>query len=86
MESQVTPRATEHPRQRGACAVGRGRRAGGDTPTEDAATRFTSTLPSFVEPGLEAFLIDHGVEISATPIQQGGGFLSTQITRGPGLC
>jgi cell division protease FtsH len=31
---------------------------------------FTTTIPSFVDPGLEAFLIDHGVEISARPIQE----------------
>jgi cell division protease FtsH len=30
---------------------------------------FTTTIPSFVDPGLEAFLIEHGVEISAKPIQ-----------------
>jgi cell division protease FtsH len=36
------------------------------------ATTFTTTLPSFVDPGLEAFLIEHGVEISAKPIQTGG--------------
>jgi cell division protease FtsH len=34
-------------------------------------TTFTTTLPSFVDPGLEAFLIGHGVEISAKPIQEG---------------
>jgi cell division protease FtsH len=33
---------------------------------------FTTTLPSFVDPGLEAFLIENGVEISAKPIQEGG--------------
>ena len=33
---------------------------------------FTTTLRSFVDPGLEKFLIDHKVEISANPIQQGG--------------
>src|SRR5262249_55508380 len=36
------------------------------------ASHFMTTLPSFVDPGLEAFLIDHGVEISAKPIQEGG--------------
>jgi cell division protease FtsH len=36
------------------------------------ATTFTTTLPSFVDPGLEAFLIEHKVEISAKPIQAGG--------------
>jgi len=33
-------------------------------------SNFTTTLPSFVDPGLEAFLIDNGVEISAKPIQE----------------
>ena len=31
---------------------------------------FTTTLPSFVDPGLEAFLISHNVEISAKPIHE----------------
>jgi len=38
---------------------------------------FTTTLPSFVDPGLEKFLIDHKVEISAKPIQQGSSPWST---------
>ena len=38
---------------------------------------FTTTLPSFVDPGLEAFLIDHHVEISAQPIEEGGSLWST---------
>jgi cell division protease FtsH len=33
-------------------------------------SNFTTTLPSFVGPGLEAFLIENGVEISAEPIQE----------------
>jgi cell division protease FtsH len=36
-----------------------------------AVSTFTTTLPSFVDPGLEAFLIQNGVEISAKPIQEG---------------
>jgi cell division protease FtsH len=36
------------------------------------ASTFTTTLPSFVDPGLEAFLIENHVEISAKPIQEGG--------------
>src|SRR5687768_3314943 len=40
---------------------------------------FTTTLPAFVDPGLEALLINHGVEISAEPIQQGRGPLSTLL-------
>jgi cell division protease FtsH len=38
---------------------------------------FTTTLPAFVDPGLEALLIQHGVEISAEPIQQGRSPLAT---------
>ena len=40
---------------------------------------FTTTLPSFVGPGLEGFLINNGVEISAKPIEEGGGLLSTLL-------
>ena len=42
-----------------------------------AVRTFTTTLPSFVDPGLEAFLIDHKVEISAKPIQEGGSLWAT---------
>ncbi|HEX6962052.1 MAG TPA: ATP-dependent zinc metalloprotease FtsH [Lacipirellula sp.] len=38
---------------------------------------FTTILPSFVGPNLESYLIEHGVEIRAEPIQQGGGLLWT---------
>jgi cell division protease FtsH len=40
---------------------------------------FTTTLPSFVGPGLEGFLINNGVEISAKPIEEGGGLVSTLL-------
>jgi cell division protease FtsH len=43
------------------------------------ASHFQTTLPSFVDPGLERFLVDNGVEISARPIQQGGGFLQVLL-------
>ncbi len=33
-------------------------------------TAFTTTLPSFVGPGLEEYLIGHGVEISAKPVNE----------------
>ncbi len=39
---------------------------------------FTTELPAFVDPGLEKFLIDHGVEISAVPIRE-GSLMSTLI-------
>src|SRR5262245_23552163 len=43
------------------------------------ASNFTTTLPSFVDPGLEAFLIENRVEISAKPIEEGGGFWTTLL-------
>jgi len=47
---------------------------------------FTTTLPSFIDPGLEAFLIDHGVEISATPIyEERSPLLTLLYSFGPGL-
>ena len=41
------------------------------------ASTFATTLPTFVDPGLERFLIDNGVEISAKPIEEGGSPLAT---------
>src|SRR5215204_4831661 len=47
---------------------------------------FTTVLPSFVDPDLEDFLIDNGVEISAEPIQEGGGLWQTLLFAfGPAL-
>jgi cell division protease FtsH len=47
--------------------------------TPKPVSSFTTTLPTFVDPGLEAFLIEHGVEISAKPIEEGGGLLTTLL-------
>jgi cell division protease FtsH len=44
-----------------------------------AVSNFTTTLPSFVDPGLEKFLIENGVEISAKPIQEDGSPLATLL-------
>lgn len=47
---------------------------------------FTTTLPSFVDPSLEQFLITNGVEISAKPIEEGGNPWATIFfSFGPGL-
>ena len=43
------------------------------------AETFMTTLPAFVDPGLESFLIRHNVEISAVPIKPGGGPLATLL-------
>ena len=54
----------------------------GPVPPRDqprTATTFTTTLPTFVDPGLEAFLIQHKVEISAKPIEEGRGLLTTLL-------
>jgi cell division protease FtsH len=40
---------------------------------------FTTILPTFVDPGLEAFLIEHKVEISARPIDEGRGLWTTLL-------
>jgi cell division protease FtsH len=50
------------------------------------ATNFTTTLPAFVDSGLEAFLIDHKVEISAKPTQETGSSWTTILLGfGPAL-
>ena len=56
----------------------------GSRPPEPAET-FTTTLPAFVDPGLEQFLIDHKVEISAQPIRSGGGWGALLLGFGPAL-
>src|SRR5215218_1310433 len=59
----------------------------GSTPSRTSKT-FTTVLPSFVipDPGLEKFLIDNGVEISAKPIQEGGSLWQTLLFAfGPAL-
>ncbi|MDI3466917.1 MAG: Cell division-associated, ATP-dependent zinc metalloprotease FtsH [Nitrospira sp.] len=49
-------------------------------------THFTTILPTFVDQGLEAFLIKNGVEISAKPIQeQANPLLTLLFSFGPGL-
>jgi cell division protease FtsH len=50
------------------------------------ASSFKTTLPSFVDPGLEAFLIDHQVEIRAKPIHEEPSVVEQLLySFGPGL-
>src|ERR1700693_858574 len=50
------------------------------------ARSFASTLPAFVDPGLEKFLIDNHVEISARPIEEERSPLLTLLVGfGPAL-
>jgi cell division protease FtsH len=48
-------------------------------------TSFKTTLPSFVSPGLDSFLIDHKVEISAKPIQEDSTFRTLLFSFAPAL-
>jgi cell division protease FtsH len=48
-------------------------------------TTFTTELPAFFDRDLESFLIRHGVEISAVPIQQGSGWATLLYGFGPAL-
>jgi len=49
------------------------------------ANTFTTTLPAFVGPDLESFLIGHKVEISAIPIQGNSSFATFLFGFGPAL-
>jgi cell division protease FtsH len=50
------------------------------------STQFTTTVPAFVDPGLEALLVDNGVEIRAVPIRTGASPLATLLLGfGPAL-
>jgi cell division protease FtsH len=68
-KSEAASNETKQPRERSVIP----------RPAPKTATNFTTTLPAFVDPGLESFLIDNGVEISAKPIDEGGGPLSTLL-------
>ena len=53
-----------------------------DAPARSApktSRNFATTLPTFVGPGLESFLIDHRVEISAKPMEEGSSPLTTLL-------
>jgi cell division protease FtsH len=50
-----------------------------EPPPPKPVTAFTTTIPSFSDPGLEGFLISHGVEILAKPIQEGGSPWATLL-------
>ncbi len=55
-------------------------------PAPRTGTKFATTVPAFVDPGLEKFLIEHHVEISAEPIQEEASPWQTFLySFGPGL-
>src|SRR5690349_16125231 len=51
-------------------AQGGNERRATPAPVPKTAQTFETTLPTFVDPGFEKFLIDHHVEISAKPIEE----------------
>ena len=54
-------------------------------PEPRTADTFTTELPAFVDPGLEAFLIEHKVEISAVPIREGSLWVTLLFGFGPAI-
>jgi cell division protease FtsH len=56
-----------------------GDRRTGTRAVPKTAVTFATTLPTFVDPGLEAFLIEHQVEISAKPIEEESSPWSTLL-------
>ncbi len=50
-----------------------------------SADTFTTELPAFVDPGLEKFLIDHNVEISAVPIRRDSPWANLLLGFGPAI-
>ena len=53
--------------------------------TPKTVSNFTTTLPSFVDRGLEGFLIENGVEISAKPEEEGNALSTLLYGFGPAL-
>jgi cell division protease FtsH len=49
------------------------------------ADTFMTEFPAFVDPGLEAFLIGHNVEISAVPIREGSPWATVLFGFGPAI-
>ncbi|MBC5766991.1 ATP-dependent zinc metalloprotease FtsH [Ramlibacter albus] len=54
-------------------------------PPPRTSIHFTTELPAFFDRNLEGYLIEHGVEISAVPIQQGSGWATLLYGFGPAL-
>jgi cell division protease FtsH len=54
-------------------------------PQPRTSETFTTELPAFVDPGLEKFLIERGVEISAVPIREGSAWTTLLFGFGPAI-
>ena len=82
IEGRFAKPVTWPPPNADAKAKAKGEQRGGKPRTSKA---FETTLPAFVDPGLEALLIDNGVEIRAEPIQSGGGLRTLLMGFGPAI-
>jgi len=58
---------------------------GRPAPQPRTSETFTTELPAFVDPGLEGFLIDRDVEISAVPIREGTPWVTLLFGFGPAI-
>jgi cell division protease FtsH len=84
-KQEVTKRNVEEIYSRGESLTGRFRAPVTYPPPGDTTSgvdprpvsAFATTLPSFVDPGLESLLIANGVEISAEPLREGGSPIAT---------
>jgi cell division protease FtsH len=59
--------------------------AAGSRAVSKSVKSFKTTVPTFVDPGLEAFLINNGVTINVKPVQEGSGWRTLLFSFGPGL-
>ena len=92
-KQEVAKRNVEQIYSRGESLTGRFRSPVTYASSRDTAARaaqrsvrdFETTLPAFVDPGLETLLIENGVEISAEPIQQGNTWSGLLFSFAPAL-
>ena len=82
IEGRFKQPVTWPPEGEGAAAPGP---KGAPRPQPRTADTFTTELPAFVDSGLEEFLIQHGVEISAVPIRQGSPWATLLFGFGPAI-
>ncbi len=55
------------------------------TPQPRTSDTFNTELPAFVDPGLEGFLVEHDVEISAVPLHEGSTWATLLLGFGPAI-
>ncbi|MCC7325930.1 MAG: ATP-dependent zinc metalloprotease FtsH [Burkholderiales bacterium] len=86
IEGRLKAAITWPPEDRSAAEIKAAERPGlMSPPAPRSADTFTTELPAFVDPGLEAFLIQHGVEISAVPIRDNGLLMTLLYGFGPAI-